>query len=99
MSVTACVYDGMCVCVSESTALTIGWVGEGVIDDGVQCAGPPGGGHSREARHQAGEDEELLLGTAVPQGLQPQQEQTDPLTADLHTKGTPSPHNVCVTWN
>ena len=63
--------------------LTIRGVGEGVVNDGVKGAGPSGGGHSRESWHQTGKDKELLLSTVVPQGLQPQQEETDPLTTDL----------------
>lgn len=67
--------------------LTIGRVGERVVDDGIQGAGSSGGGHGREAWHQAGEDEELLLCTVILQGLQPQQEQTNSLTSDLHAGG------------
>lgn len=63
--------------------LTIRGGGERVVNDGVEGAGPSGGGHSREPWHQTGEDKELLLSTVVSQGLQPQQEETDPLTADL----------------
>lgn len=67
--------------------LTIGRVGERVVDDGIQGAGSSGGGHGREAWHQAGEDEELLLCTVILQGLQPQQEQTNSLTSDLQAGG------------
>lgn len=69
-----------CTCIQR---LTVRGGGEGVVNDGVEGAGPSGGGHSRESWHQTGEDEELLLSTVVPQGLQPQQEETDPLAADL----------------
>lgn len=58
-------------------------VWEGVVNDGVKGTGPSGGGHSRESWHQTGKDKELLFSRVVPQGLQPQQEETDPLTADL----------------
>ncbi len=67
----------------DAFTFTIRGVGEGVVNDGVQGAGPSGGGNSRESWHQTGKDEKLLLSTVVPQGLQPQQEETDPLTADL----------------
>lgn len=63
---------------------TIRGVGEGVVNDGVEGTGSSGGGHSRESWDQTGEDKELLLCAVVLKGLQPQQEETDPLTADLH---------------
>lgn len=71
----------------QTFTLTICGVGEGVVDDGVEGARPSGGGHSRESRHQTGKDKELLLGTVVPQGLQPQQEETDAFTSDLDRRG------------
>lgn len=63
--------------------VTIRGVGEGVVNYGVKGAGSSSGGHSRESGHQTGKNEELLLSTVVPQGLKPQQEKTDSLTADL----------------
>lgn len=62
---------------------TVGGSGEGVVNDGVQGTGTPGGGHGGESRDQTGKDEELLLCAVVPQRLQPQQEEADPLAADL----------------
>ena len=40
---------------TAGACLTVGGAGEGVVDDGVQGAGPPGGGHGGEPGHQAGE--------------------------------------------
>lgn len=68
-------------------ARTVRGSGEGVVNDGVQGTGPSGGGHSRESWDQTGKDEELLLSTVVPQRLQPQQEEADPLAADLGERG------------
>lgn len=64
-------------------SLTIWGVGERVVNDRVKGTGPSGGGYSRESWHKTGIDKELLFSTVVPQGLQPQEEETDPLTADL----------------
>lgn len=61
-------------------------VREGVVNDSVKGTRASGGGHSRESWHQTGKDKELLFSRVVPQGLQPQQEETDPLTADLDTR-------------
>lgn len=74
------------------TARTVRGSGEGVVDDGVQGAGPSGGGHGRESWDQTGKDEELLLSTVVPQRLQPQQEEADPLAADLDDRGAACHH-------
>lgn len=67
-------------------SLTIRWVGERVVNYCVQGAWPSGGGHCRKSWHHTGKDKELLLSTVVPQRLKPQQEETDPLTADLHRR-------------
>lgn len=77
------VSDGSSSCIHKVFIFTIRGVGEGVVNDGVKGTGPSGGGHSRESWHQTGKDKELLLSAVFPQGLQPQQEETDPLAADL----------------
>ncbi len=73
-------YVNVCVFV------TVRRVGKGVVYDGVQCAGSSGWGYSRESWDQTGEDEKLLFGTVTLQSLQPEQEQTHALTADLRTQ-------------
>lgn len=72
------VFDKVIIC-------TVRCSGERVINDGVKGTRPSRGGHSRESWYQTGKNKELLFSTVVPQSLQPQQEQTDPLAAYLPT--------------
>lgn len=74
-------------CWTNQKSSTVRGSGERVVNDGVKGTGPSGGGHSRESWDQTGKDEELLLSTVVPQRLQPQQEEADPLTAYLDKRG------------
>ncbi len=84
-------YICQCVCF-----FTVRRVGKGVVYDVVQCAGSSGWGYSRESWDQTGEDEKLLFGTVTLQSLQPEQEETHALTADLHTQ---TQHHLHSHWS